>query len=80
MTDMDEFIITSPADWKLIPNTTSLAIIARVAELLADIRDPETGEGATITQTRMPDGIKVLVRGSAPVRDEALRRISARRP
>jgi hypothetical protein len=55
----------------------ALSKIKQIEEAIADIRDPETKEGAKVTWEPVSDGVKVSIKGSDFVKAEAERRISA---
>jgi hypothetical protein len=76
MSDTAEFIITTAQNWKMLPQATVEEIVGRVTQLLTEIRDPKSGEQAEVTQAPLPDGLKIVVRGSESVRAEARRRMS----
>jgi hypothetical protein len=80
MSDAAEFIICTPDHWKRIPQATVDEIVGRAMKLLAEIRDPKSGEQAEVTQTPLPDGVKIMVRGSEFIRAEAKRRMSTTWP
>jgi vancomycin resistance protein YoaR len=76
MSDTAEFVITTAQNWKVLSQATVEEIVGRVTQLLTEIRDPKSGEQAEVTQAPLPDGLKIVVRGSESVRAEARRRMS----
>ncbi len=57
--------------------TATLAKIKQVEDAVADIRDPQTGEGATVTWKPDNDGVTISIKGSEFVRAEAQKRVEA---
>jgi hypothetical protein len=76
MSDTAEFIITSLQNWKMLSQSTVEGVVRPVMETLVEIRDPESGEQAEVTQTPLQDGVKIVVCGSETIRAEAMRRMS----
>ena len=73
----------NPRDADVISGMMNAAVVAALSQIkqiedaVADIRDPQTGEGAKVTWSSHVEGIKVSISGSDFVRAEAEKRVAA---